>query len=72
MSAWDVAGAVVWTPLATLMVFVAGHALNGWTDALYQQRPDRDLGHMASVVGVMLACLLASGYCIARLFGAHA
>lgn len=64
MSAWDIAGAVVWTLSAavwwTTVIRIAGHS-----DEL---TPGQSL--TAIVVGVALP--LASVFCIARLLGAHA
>jgi hypothetical protein len=57
MSAFDIAGAVVWTPLAVMMWLMVATRLK---DAI-----DCALGGVIAV-----ACSLASIFCFARLFGA--
>jgi len=59
MSAFDVAGAVVWTPLAIWI----------WVDLIRGAVSEPNVG-MGGIIAVLLT--LASVYCIARLFGAHA
>lgn len=59
MSAWDIAGAVVWT------LFLAF-----WIIALVNDKTNAG-GKLVSLVGIVTCALLAI-YCIARLFGANA
>lgn len=61
MSAFDIAGAVVWTPLA----------LSWWYDII-TDRPDW-IAHDDYALGTIIAVVLtlAATYCIARLFGAQ-
>lgn len=60
MSAFDIAGAVVWTPLAVLF----------WGAA---QRTNKQGDKEATAIGFFLTilCTLAAAFCIARLFGAR-
>ena len=63
MSAWDVAGAVVWTLVALLLWAVIYFA------ALARGTMEIEEVGFSLVIAVMLS--LASVFCIARLFGAH-
>lgn len=64
MSAWDIAGTVVWTPLAILF----------WGGALVPSRPPLPpYGAREVNAAVWAVCFsVAAVFCIARLFGAHA
>ena len=59
MSAFDIAGAVVWTPMAATM----------WYAMFSLEKPTQHviINAVVSTVGVTLASI----YCIARLFGAN-
>ena len=59
MSAFDVAGAVVWTPLAGIM----------WW-AIWSVLKTSDLNGREGAVVITVILTLASAFCIARLFGA--
>lgn len=61
MSAWDIAGAVVWTPLAIAFAWV------GCSDA---EPGDEAMHRRAARWSIPLA--LGAAFCIARLYGAHA
>ena len=63
MSAWEVAGAVVWTPLAAFLL---------WN--VSRLRKDRDVSDEVWLFGLSVASTasMAAAFCIARLFGAHA
>jgi hypothetical protein len=60
MSAWDIAGAVVWTPLALMF----------WATAFASVKRKDDTTRRTFLVAVPLT--LAAIFCIARLCGAHA
>jgi hypothetical protein len=61
MSAFDIAGAVVWTPLAVALIGLSiADRLTGWMD-------NKELAFMALVAAAPLGL---SAFCIARLFGA--
>lgn len=58
MSAWDIAGAVVWMPLAAFFWFAF------WT-------AQKESHHVAAIL-IATSSTLGAIFCIARLFGAHA
>ena len=63
MSAWDVAGAVVWTSVALLLwagIFFAALA-----------RGTMEIEEVGFSLAIAVMLSLASVFCIARLFGAH-
>lgn len=61
MSAWDIAGAVVWTPLAILFWGALGKL---------SRRGDSDAVRVGFPLTVSMT--IGAAFCIARLFGAHA
>lgn len=64
MSAWDIAGAIVWTPIAVILwsfLFRGGY---DWSE--------HGAGNALTFSIALISSSLAAIYCIARLFGAHA
>lgn len=61
MSAWDIAGAVLWTPLAALHWYL-----------LPQIRKDAKPIRRIEFIAVTVMLSAVAVFCVARLFGAHA
>jgi hypothetical protein len=59
MSAFDIAGAVVWTPLAVLFWFA------------FVVKVKRAIADQWAAFWLGVLASLAAAFCIARLFGAH-
>jgi len=68
MSAWDIAGAVVWTPLAFLLL----GAVVIWLRTGAEDPPAEQKGGPTLAIIFGIAALAGAAFSIARLFGAHA
>lgn len=70
MSAFDIAGAVIWTPCSALLWLWAALAIRA---AKLQGRSldGEEMGGATVVIIVALPTGLAAVFCIARLLGAH-
>ncbi len=67
MSAWDIAGAVVWT--AAFGIF-GGLIL--WAFITPEKLPDSAYGGLWVAMAIALGSLAGAVFCISRLLGAHA
>lgn len=67
MSAWDIAGAVVWTLLGSRFLYLIVAASRA-----QEPIPEDAQKGLATVYFLLPPVWLGAAFCIARLFGAHA